>query len=255
MFDDIFSHLGSSLEHLLLGDPSTIDTMQADNDWEQVTDPSIYLESENFGNFWDTTNWDTPEYSWNPSEFDGCGDPIQDADFWQEQTSPTSCAVVAQISVFESITGVDLSETDVCRFAEANGWYDPETGTKPDAVGEILNALGVPTEQHYDATLEELANALERGDKVIVALDANEIWTPLKDPITNALIEQSDAGHAVWVTGIDQQADGSLKIILNDSGTPDGQMKVVDAEDFLNAWSDFSNQLVVAHVPQQSVIV
>jgi hypothetical protein len=66
-------------------------------------------------------------------------------------------------------------------------------------------------------------------------------------------IEQSNAGHAVWVTGIDQQPDGSVKIILNDSGTPDGQMKAVDAEDFLNAWEDFGNFVVVADAPEQTV--
>lgn len=164
-----------------------------------------------------------------------------------------SCAVVAQRGILESLTGVDLLEAEVCQIAEGNGWFDPETGTHPEAVGNLLNQFGIPTQQSYDATLEDIADALEQGNKVIVGLDANEVWTPLRDSVTHAPIEQTDAGHAVWVTGIDAQPDGSVKIILNDSGIPDGQMKAVDAEDFLNAWSDHGNFTVVAYPPKQVI--
>jgi hypothetical protein len=188
----------------------------------------------------------------NLSQFDGWGTPIEDANCWQQQEGSNSCAVVAQIGVYESITGVDISEVQACQIAQANGWYDPEIGTIPEHVGKILNELGIPTWQSYDATLDDIATALEQGDKVIVGLDGNEIWKPVKDPVTGSPIEQSDAGHAVWVTGIDRQPDGSVKIILNDSGTANGQMMAVDAEDFLNSWADLGNFLVVADAPDDS---
>ena len=100
--------------------------------------------------------------------------------------------------------------------------------------------------------LEDIANALEKGDRVIVALDANEIWSPLRDA-DGIPIEQPNGGHAVWVTGIDPQADGSVKIILNDSGHPDGKMTAIDAVDFLNAWEDYSNFIVVADAPDHTI--
>ncbi len=201
---------------------------------------------------------DTPCYAsdtwWNPSNFDGWGNPIADANCWQEQEGSTSCAVIAQIGVYESITGhTDISEADACRIAEANGWYDPDSGTMPENVGKILEYYGIPTEQRYDATLIDIANALEQGDKVIVGLDANEIWYPATDPVTGSSLEQSNAGHAVWVTGIDQQPDGSVKIILNDSGAPDGRMKAVDVKDFTNAWEDYGNFAVFADAPDQAI--
>lgn len=192
--------------------------------------------------------------AWNPSSFDGWGNPFEDADCWQQQEGSNSCAVVAQISVYESITGTEISEADACRIAEENGWYDPASGTIPENVGKFLEYCGIPIQQRYEATLVDIADALERGDKVVVGLDANEIWFPLRDPETGSPIEQSSAGHAVWVTGIDPEPDGSVKIILNDSGTPDGQRMVVDAEDFLNAWEDYSNFLVVADAPEQVVL-
>jgi hypothetical protein len=202
----------------------------------------------------DTYGSDLPNNEWNPSDFDGWGNPEADAHCWHRQEGNSSCAVVAQIGVYESITGQEISEAEACRIAQENGWYDPESGTTPENVGKFLKYWGIPTDQRYDGTLVDIADALERGDKVIVGLDANEIWYPARDPETGAPMEQSNAGHAVWITGIDPEPDGSVKIILNDSGTPDGRMMVVNAEDFLNAWADYGNLLVVADAPDQPIL-
>lgn len=203
----------------------------------------------------DDAQWHMPETSWHATDFDGLGDPVHEAPYWNQQSGENSCAVVAQMSILESLTGEQLSEEAVCRIAEEHHWFDPQTGTAPEDIGKILNAFGVPTEQKTDASLVDIAVALERGDKVIVGLDALEIWQPIRDdagnPVEQTLPGGRDAGHAVWVTGIDQQPDGSVKLILNDSGTPDGLMKAVDAYDFVNAWSDYGNFLVVAHPPAQ----
>lgn len=192
-------------------------------------------------------DWYRPVDQWDISEFDGLGSPDSSAQFWKQQSGENSCAVVAQTSIYESITGISISEEQACKIAQENGWFDPNTGTSPQNMGRLLSELGILTEQKYDARLEDIGNALERGDKVLVALDANEIWSPLRSP-DGRPIEQMDGGHAVWVTGIDAQPDGSIRVLLNDSGTPSGKMKVVDAVDFMNAWRDFSNLLVVADV-------
>ncbi len=86
---------------------------------------------------------------WDASQFDGWGDPIADASYWQQQEGQNSCAVVAQISVYEAIAGVNISEAQACQIAEVNGWFDSEAGTSPEHVGKILNALGIPTEVAY----------------------------------------------------------------------------------------------------------
>lgn len=174
---------------------------------------------------------------------------MEDGAFWEQQQGPTSCAVISQVSVYESITGIDLSEADACRIAQENGWFDPESGTSPEAMGKLLNHLGIETFSTYDADLTQIATALEQGDKVIVGLDAQEIWQPLRDPATGQPLEQANAGHAVWVTGMHQAEDGSVQIVVNDSGAPDGRMKTIDAQDFLNAWRDYGNFLTVADAP------
>ncbi|MEL6462130.1 MAG: C39 family peptidase [Cyanobacteria bacterium J06558_2] len=198
-------------------------------------------------------DWFVPDSQWDMEEFDGWGNPQKDAVFWQQQEGSSSCAIVAQTNVYESITGHRISEEEACKIAQQNDWFDPDLGTHPSDIGKLLNEFGIPTEQKYDAQLEDIANALEKEDRVIVGLDANEIWYPLRDASGNP-IEQTNAGHAVWITGIDTQADGSVKIILNDSGSPDGQMAVVDAVDFLNAWEDFGNFVVVADASKQTIL-
>ena len=200
-------------------------------------------------------NWDASEDGVDIDTFAAvAGNPVENSEFWHQQAANNSCAVVAQLSIYESITGVCIPEDKACEIAQQSGCFDPETGTKPSDVGKVLNELGIPTEQKYDASLEDIADALERGERVIVGLDANEIWHPIHDANGNP-VEQANAGHAVWVTGIDTQPDGTVKIILNDSGTPNGKMSVVDAADFLNAWQDCGNFTTVTRIADRTISV
>jgi hypothetical protein len=176
------------------------------------------------------------------------GDPIADADYWREQDSDTSCAVVAQISLYESLTGEFITEADAVDYATEAGLFDPENGTNLEDTGDILADLGIETTKTYNNSFTDLEYALEAGDKVIVGLDANEIWFPEYNRNGDSL-EQEDAGHAVWVTGINYESNGSVDIILNDSGTSYGSASVVDYYDFINAWSDYDSFAAIAENP------
>ncbi len=243
----VVEDIDSSVE--FLSPSSDLDRVDFEN--EAIGEPFSFDASDNY---LEASNLNLGEQNSEPDALGGVGNPAADAEFWHQQAGANSCAVVAQLSVFESITGEQISEEQASQIAQANGWFDPEIGTRPDDVGKLLNELGVPTEQKYNATLEDIANALEKGDRVIVGLDANEIWNPIHDANGNP-IEQPNAGHAVWVTGMEAQPDGTVKLILNDSGHPNGKMVSVDARDFLNAWEDTGNFLVVANVPDRTVIV
>jgi hypothetical protein len=176
------------------------------------------------------------------------GDPLTDADYWRQQDSNTSCSVVAQISVYESLTGEYISEADAADYAAEQGWFDPDTGTFTEDTGNILEDLGIEVSASYDNSLADLADALEAGNKPLVALDANEIWYPEYDRRGNSL-ELEDMGHVVWVTGISQEADGSVGVVLNDSGDPNGSASVVDYDDFMNAWEDRDFFAAIAENP------
>jgi hypothetical protein len=89
---------------------------------------------------------------------------------------------------------------------------------------------------------------LAYGDKPIVGLDGNEIWNPMRN-WDGSPTEQAYAGHAVWVTGIDYELNGSIGIVINDSGTPNGRASVIDAVDFMNAWQDSGYFVSIADNP------
>jgi hypothetical protein len=176
------------------------------------------------------------------------GDPLADADYWQYQDGDYSCGVVAQISVYESLTGERITEADASDFAADQGWFDPDSGTYYKDSGNLLENWGIEVSSSYDNSLADLTNALEAGDKPIVGLDGNEIWYPEYDRRGNS-IEQEDAGHLVWVTGINYESNGSVDIILNDSGDPNGSASVVGYDDFMNAWDDTDFFAAIAENP------
>ena len=124
----------------------------------------------------------------------------------------------------------------------------------PEAVGNLLEYYGVPVDREYDTPLTDVFDALLRGDKVIVALNANEIWEPQAGPDGQPL-ELPVAGHAVWVTGMHQDDDGQWTVVLNDTGTPGGRQETVSLPDFMNAWDDFGRYAVMTQAAEENPYV
>jgi hypothetical protein len=176
------------------------------------------------------------------------GNPYKDSYYWRKQSSQASCAVVAQMSVYQSLTGYSVSEAAASNYAQSQGWFNPATGTPVPDTGKLLNAYGIKTYGGYNLNLRNLAAALKRGDKPIVSLDGSEIWNPKRYP-SGTPAEQKDIGHAVWVTGIDVKPNGLTYVILNDSGIGLGKSEVVRSADFYNAWRDYGYFASIADNP------
>jgi hypothetical protein len=188
--------------------------------------------------YYDETNFETRVW----------GTPNSDADYWRPQDGKKACAVVAQITVYESITGEYISEATAADFAQAQGWFNPETGTSLGYSDNILNYLGIETEQDYNGDINTIINALDNGDKVLVSLDGSEIWNPSYS-ITGKPYEQTNLGHTVWITGVQQYADNTVDLVINDSGkinpNNSGQRDTVNYDDFINAWDDYNNHITI----------
>ena len=171
---------------------------------------------------------------------------LADAAHWHYQGPENACAVVAQGSIIESLTGHPFDQAAAVAYLESHGLYDPEHGTRLDQVGALFDLNGIA---HTDgpADLSTLADALAHGDKVLVGLDAHEIWNPEHDASGYPIDQVQSAGHAVWVTDIGQDAHGQWQVVVNDSGQPEGAGVCVGLADFLNAWHDYGNFTVIAH--------
>ena len=169
-----------------------------------------------------------------------------DYDSWCEQEDMNSCAIAAQKSVIHAITGEEVPESVLADFAERSKWYSPKYGTPANSVGNLLEVCNIPVERSYETTYEDLQGALQNGEKIIVAVDANEVYSEATDLFGNPL-ELEDKGHAVCVTGFDRDQSGDLHVILNDPGHIDGAGVYVPIDRFENAWDDFGHYAVITN--------
>ena len=188
-------------------------------------------------------------HDWDPAEFDGVGEPLDAAKLWRQQQGSSSCAVVSQAGMIESMTGLHLTEEEACRIVEEGGWFDPHGGTKLYDCDKLLNHHGIETEMRQGANIVDVVEALERGDEVLVGLDATYLWYPLRDEAGRVATQPGGRGHAVWVTGVDMDQHGNVTVLMNDSGTPNGRCQAVALEDFEAGWAEMDHFVVVAKNP------
>jgi hypothetical protein len=172
------------------------------------------------------------------------GTPYQDIYEWDgQQTASDDCAIRAQQFIIEQFTGQKISEQSLEQEAEKNGWYDPGQGGTPIAdIGKLLQDHGIPVDTYTNATVKELGSELAQGHKVIVAVNAEDLWK--FDPALAGEVQASGgqtADHAVVVSGIDTSDPNDPKVLISDPGTGEA-LASYPLNDFLAAWktSDFS---------------
>jgi hypothetical protein len=181
------------------------------------------------------------------ASFDVTGSPAEDMALWDQQDDPSSCAVATTNMLFRSV-GLDVGEANVAYVFEEAGIYDPATGTNPDSIDEVINAIAQASDLdvHAEAvsgfTPESLEEMLDSGVRPLVGVDASELY----DPMTQTLNEAGlipDAGHAVQVTGIVHTPDGDF-VVINDPGAPDGAGMQVPMDQFMDAAEDYGFKAV-----------
>jgi hypothetical protein len=178
------------------------------------------------------------------------GTPIQDAAFWEgPQQYPDDCAIKCQQFILEQFTGMPADEHTLVREAWEHGWYMPGRGMFPQDVGQLLELHGVGVHRYDHASIFHLTSELAQGHKVIVGVDAKELWqgSSLLEEICDAL-GFAEANHAVVVSGIDTSDPDHVRVVVSDPGT--GQAcAVYPLEQFLDAWGDSNFFLVATNDP------
>ena len=160
------------------------------------------------------------------------GNPEKDMETWHMQDSDVSCAVCCQEFVAEQVTGQEFTEQEFCDLAERQGWFDPETGTAPEDVGKILEYMGFDVTRQEGVTVQELAQMLENGEKIIVGVNNMVLMNP-----ELANIPGMSANHAVQVIGMDMSDPKNIQVILNDPGVPNGRGIKHSLDEFEAAWN------------------
>jgi hypothetical protein len=132
--------------------------------------------------------------------------------------------------------------------AADNGWYTPGGGTPPEYSGNLLELHGVPVNNYEDATTYDLANELAQGHKVIVGVDAFELWDKADKGEKPANMTDN---HAVVVSGIDTSDPNDIRVIVSDPGTGEAAASY-PMNQFVAAWKDSSFSITATEEPAPS---
>lgn len=274
--DGIFETSGMELD--TNGDGSMdyySETRMVDTDGDLMPDTLVFSEDLNHDNIFETVevyDGDEIDTFFNQEAFDGfdsnnmnnqgnfgasessfmpnspeidydslVGSPGEDMQYWEYQGYSGPCAIYAQMFAYEGLTGKECDIDELIDVATENGWYDG-SGTSMEDMDKILDYLGMDTELTYDNEIDDIIHTLENGGKVVVAVDGDEIWYGDNDD----MYTPNSPNHAIEVIGVDYSS-GEPMVILNDSGTPDGQGLMVPMDQFVDAWDDSGCLMVEAY--------
>ena len=169
------------------------------------------------------------------------GNPEQSMKEWEYQGDTGRCALYSQKFVIEELTNQEIDMEELARFAEEQGWFSEDSGTPLLNMNKVLEHYGVSNEMSFHNEITDIEECLKSGGKIIVAIDADEIWYGERDDLFTPC---DGPNHAVEVIGIDRTNPEEPMVILNDSGSPNGCGEMVPLETFLDAWEDGNCQMI-----------
>ena len=100
------------------------------------------------------------------------GENIKDLNILQPDDH--SCALRAQQIILRDY-GIDIPFEDLEQIAKNAGYYS-DSGTYQHDMGKVLEMAGVGMHQIEGGTVYDLTNELAQGHRIIVSVDADELW-------------------------------------------------------------------------------
>lgn len=176
------------------------------------------------------------------------GDPI-----FIQQPDDHSCALRSQQIILRDF-GIDIPFNDLEKIALDNGVYTNE-GTYTYDIGKVLELAGVGMHQVTGTSMNDLINELSQGHRVIVSVDAEELWynDNLKGRLKNWFNDvtgHQGGNHALIVAGVEVNPNNvnDIKVVLTDPGT--GHLRIeYPASQFMNAWRDSNCFMAATDAP------
>lgn len=169
------------------------------------------------------------------------GNPAESMKEWEFQGDTKRCALYSQKFVIEELTGYDIDIEEFTEIAKDNGWFTESGGTTFLNMDNMLDYYNVENEMSFHNSIDDIEECLNQGGKVIVSLDADQIWYGQDNDI---FAPTSGANHAVEVIGIDRTDPENPMVILNDSGLPSGRGEMVPLDVFEGAWGSGDCQMI-----------
>ena len=134
---------------------------------------------------------------------------------------------------------IEFDENQLLQNAIQNGWQK-EDGTALHNVGRSLESKGLIVTRQYKATIDDIANALNENECVIVAVDGGELLSNGTDEKIEDILIGQIPDHTVVVLSFDAKSRTITLFDPNSSNTED----TYPIEQFKGAWNDSKNYLV-----------
>lgn len=148
------------------------------------------------------------------------------------------CSLECEKYVLRSLN-IGYDDNQLLNAAVMNGWQKKD-GTALHNVGRHLESKGLVVTRQYNATVNDIANALNENESVIVAVDGGELLGNRTDEIIEDLLIGPVPDHMVVVLSIDAKGETITLFDPNSSNAED----IYSMEQFKDAWNDSKNYLV-----------
>lgn len=165
------------------------------------------------------------------------GEPMEEIPYHQAQVGPNDCLPTSVAMVLTEITGTEVPQGDVVDYANELGLLG-ENGMSMEGGLALLEHWGVEAEVQT-GSMDDLRTMLDSDTPIVIGLDSDDLYGQGDAPFSDDLV----AGHAVVITGIDDEAG---VVYINDPGFPDGAGVAISIEAFEDAWADSGNAMIVA---------
>jgi hypothetical protein len=187
------------------------------------------------------------------------GTPHVDIVHWPGQQSYQDCQLQCERFVAQLYWERGINEDRWVDYAIQQGFAEPDLdpsqrgGVYEQNVGAMLHQFGVPVHRVEHATIHHLMNELAAGHKVIVGVDAHELWSNSDSWkfFDNFLdkIGYAEANHAVVVSHLNTDDPNNILVTILDPGT--GVPKLYHWADFAAAWADNHFDLLATNYSPQ----
>lgn len=157
------------------------------------------------------------------------------------QGNQPTCAIRSQEIVMRDF-GIQIPQEELVKYAEEHGWFDG--GTPEECMANLLETVHVSTHAMDNAGIEDLVKELNAGHRVIVAVDAHEIWRD-RGIIGNWIADHFvDPNHALIVTSlnVDLEDPSHSTVLLTDPGS--GEIIECPYSRYAHAWGDSNCHMV-----------
>lgn len=164
---------------------------------------------------------------------------------YQQQYSDT-CAIKSQQIILNEF-GVPVTEDQLVHFSYQHGWYSGN-GTSMEDVGKLLEEGGIPVHRQQNANVFDLVAELAQGHKVIVGVDADELWGSRFLGWMEDFYHGEQPDHALIVSGIDTRDPNNIMVCVTDPGTGEHN-RAYPLDQFMDAWADSKCFMVATDIP------